>query len=513
MKTDNDLAVPIRLTRTLSLALAITIGAAALVRADAYDAPANYYAAATGTGATLKSQLMTITTNGFVSRTYGDARNWMAIVDRDPNNSANILLDYNRASVSGVWDLGVTFNREHVWPKSLLNLTSAQVSNSYAGIASDEFELRPSNPNINSNRSNYGYGYYGASNPAYGTVSAPGGTYFYPGVADLGDSARTIFYMATRYATYGNGLTIVNGSPTTYQMGDLNSLLHWNYADPVDDFERKRNQTIYSSVLNPTYYQGNRNPFIDHPEYVWAIFGTGANTSTLSVGSQNSDGSSNTTANLGRVIAGSSFGTQTLQLNKSGITPTTFDATVSGSASSTLGTPRNTFDYNAGSKTFTVGLTGSTATVGARTGTVTFDNTDLTSAAAGQGVADGNDVVNVTGLVVSHAHPSFSTADVVTTATLDFGIIALGSAQLQGSVDVANQGTAGDFVAGVDVDGSTLSGADAAAFVSANQTASKCRRWLDDIALRCRGHLGHRPAHGDAHHRDERRKHSRRDGS
>jgi hypothetical protein len=55
------------------------------------------------------------------------------MLDADPNNSNNILLVYNRASISGQWDGGssISFNREHVWPKHWLNLTSAQVDNGY----------------------------------------------------------------------------------------------------------------------------------------------------------------------------------------------------------------------------------------------------------------------------------------------------------------------------------------------------------------------------------------------
>src|SRR5207245_1967786 len=80
--------------------------------------------------------------------------------DIDPNNSSNVLLVYNRASVNGQWDAGVTWNREHVWPKFWLNLTSSQVTNTYVGVGSDAFELRPANPTVNSNRSDYGYGFY-----------------------------------------------------------------------------------------------------------------------------------------------------------------------------------------------------------------------------------------------------------------------------------------------------------------------------------------------------------------
>ena len=155
-------------------------------------------------------------------------------------NSNNILLVYNRASVNGTWDAGVTFNREHVWPKSLLNLTSSQVSNTYSGVASDLFELRPTNPNINSSRGNTGYGTTDVSVPhSYGIVAKDGVNYWYPGDPDRGDSARTIFYMATRYGQgQTNNLSIVNGAPSTYQFGDLASLIKWHYEDAPDDFER-----------------------------------------------------------------------------------------------------------------------------------------------------------------------------------------------------------------------------------------------------------------------------------
>src|SRR4051812_25563630 len=143
-------------------AAAMLIGAEA-ARADQYDPPANYYSAATGTGATLKSQLVTITSTGFVSRTYGDARYEYGtgslangspggLIEMDPLNSGSMLLVYNRGTNNGQWDSGLTWNREHVWPKHWLNLTSSQVDNSYSGVASDLFELRPADMKVNSTR-------------------------------------------------------------------------------------------------------------------------------------------------------------------------------------------------------------------------------------------------------------------------------------------------------------------------------------------------------------------------
>src|SRR5439155_21776257 len=112
----------------------------------------------------------------------------------------------------------------------------------------------------------------------------------------------------------------------------------------VDNFERRRNQYIYgangnnvptpTSNINP-YYQGNRNPFIDHPEYVWTVFGSFANDSQLSVGSSpNPNGSSATTVTL-RVMKNAAWTATSTNLNRSGAAPTTYNLTASGSARTT----------------------------------------------------------------------------------------------------------------------------------------------------------------------------------
>jgi hypothetical protein len=48
-------------------------------------------------------------------------------------------------------------------------------------------------------------------------------------------------------------------------MGLRSTLIQWHKDDPVDDFERRHNDVVYAN-------QGNRNPFIDHPEYVACVF-------------------------------------------------------------------------------------------------------------------------------------------------------------------------------------------------------------------------------------------------
>ena len=75
--------------------------------------------------------------------------------------------------------------------------------------------------------------------------------------------------MAVRYEG-GDGfnnleLSTVSGSSVP-RIGDLDVLLAWNAADPVDAFEMRRNDRIHSQ------WQGNRNPFVDHPEWAAAIW-------------------------------------------------------------------------------------------------------------------------------------------------------------------------------------------------------------------------------------------------
>jgi endonuclease I len=438
-----------------------------------YSTALNNYSTATNPGFTLRSNLHTIISTNFTMRSYGDTRWAMGAggtessgshvggeLDQDPNNSSNIRLVYNGASIPGTWDDGTTWNREHVWPKKWLNVTSSQVSNSYKGPASDLFELWPSNPGVNSSRSDNGYGYYPnvtGSGGSYGNNSGSGGTFWFPGVYDAGELSRSIFYMATRYFTPSNtsrgtdiqNLEIVNGTPTIYNFGDLTSLLHWNYEYGVDNFERRRNQLIYGSsgdstdhALNPLYYQGNRNPYIDHPEYVWAVYGTDkdgsgniVNNSQISVGNSGpaSDGTSTATLNLGPVIVNSTLGTSSVAFNKTGADPTTFNISATGSAiitASSVGSFSKPvvgvgqgIDFGSQSGTVTVGLNASTSTAGLKSGTLTVHNSDLTTSGTGHGSADGDDTINVSASVLDHSNASFCGGSDSNSLTINFGRI------------------------------------------------------------------------------------------
>lgn len=184
-------------------------------------------------------------------RQYVFGNTALQVTDRDPNNSSRLIEFYTGNSYNAAWDGGTTWNKEHVWPQSLLG---AAASNTVVNIASDLHNLKPSNPTINSDR----------SNKWYGTVT--NAESYFPARAEIrGDIARMLFYMDIRW----DQLSLVNltglQKPSIYQMGDLQTLLLWHIQDPVDDFERNRNEVIFG-------YQGNRNPFIDHPELVSKVY-------------------------------------------------------------------------------------------------------------------------------------------------------------------------------------------------------------------------------------------------
>jgi endonuclease I len=206
-----------------------------------------YYDSAEGLyGEALLLALRTIINNGFNGVTYGDSRYMLDDTDQDPNNPSNLILVYYLTSIDGTWDSGATWNREHVWPQSLLGVDA---SNGTVNIASDLHNLKPADPGENSSR----------SNKYFDTVETSSS--YAPPTESQGDIARILFYMIVMY----DHLSLVNTEPSVYEMGKLDTLIEWYYSDPVDTFESNRNDVIYS-------YQDNRNPFIDYEHFLELIY-------------------------------------------------------------------------------------------------------------------------------------------------------------------------------------------------------------------------------------------------
>lgn len=430
----------------------------------AYDPPATYYNSATGTGATLKSQLNNII-DGHSTFSYNDLRSILQITDADPQNPGHMILVYNGESLNVAainpggpipgWDNADTWNREHTWPQSRgLNGTGAP-------DGSDLHHVRPSRTSINSDRGETNFG--GAFGQAFGEVTDGGVTYWYPGDADAGAIARAQFYMAVRYdgvdsgtedleLGVGNVPNVSGSADPPPQLGNLTRLLEWHYQAVPEDFELRRHQIIFDD------YQHNRNPFIDHPEYVWSVFVDQQNDSQLYVGAApNANGSSSLNVDLGSVLVGAAVpGAQNVTLHKNGLDGTYYEVTSSGSATSSVSGRFNAFEIltsGTGSRNLSVGLNTTTTSAGLRSGAININNLDITTAGgSGRGANDANDTINVSLSVLDHANPSFSLGSDLNTLALDFGTVTLGSTVPTLNFDLANLVSTAGFTAGLDLD-------------------------------------------------------------
>ena len=224
-----------------------------------------YRTAAEKTGNSLKTELHNIIDH-HTELSYSAVWEALKKTDEDPANANNVILLYTgRSQAKSTNGGGVDdWNREHVWAKSHGDFGTAM------GPGTDLHHLRPTDVSVNSTRGNLDFDNGGTEH------SEALGNYFdsdswEPRDEVKGDVARMLFYMAVRYEGDVSdepdlelNNTVNNGTAPYH--GKLSVLLQWNAQDPVDDRERRRNDIIYSD------YQHNRNPFIDHPEWVNEIW-------------------------------------------------------------------------------------------------------------------------------------------------------------------------------------------------------------------------------------------------
>ena len=250
--------------------------------------PANYYSTASGlTGYALKTKLGEIISSGYVTKSYDNLYNGYPSTDTDSfYEKDGSVLDIYSENPSGAdpynYQHGVKkcgnyavegdcYNREHSIPQSLFDEASPMVS--------DIQHILPTDGKVNGMRSNYPYGkvnsptWTSKNGSKVGSNSSPGyaGTVFEPIDEFKGDVARVLLYFVTRYQTrlssFSSG-NILNTSNVNKGLTDweLNLMLLWHQQDPVSQREITRNNAAYT-------YQNNRNPFIDHPEWVTQIWG------------------------------------------------------------------------------------------------------------------------------------------------------------------------------------------------------------------------------------------------
>jgi len=217
-----------------------------------------------------------------------DTWNMLEAADQDPVASGSVLDVYKNETYAKAGGGNSSYNREHSWPNSY-GFNDATETSEYT----DGHHLFISNITYNGNRGNLPFGTCNAGcteNATEANHGFGGGSGTYPGNSNWlsgtlyqvwshmkGNFARAQLYMDVRYegGTHPyTGATEVNLQLTdtlsqiqTNQpyMGLRSVLLQWHQEDPVDDAERRRNDVIES-------FQGNRNPFVDHPEWVACVF-------------------------------------------------------------------------------------------------------------------------------------------------------------------------------------------------------------------------------------------------
>ncbi len=276
--------------------------------------PSGYYNLAIGTGYTLKTQLHNIIKNSHTQQNYFSI--WTlytntAFRDNYYENNGTLLdmysenpigldaYEYNSISqqcgAGEQQNEGECYNREHLVPQSLFN--------SALPMMSDVHHIFPSDGKVNAWRGDLPFGIVWANNnlnpcnsagsnlPCHSSNFSKKGwlnhiyhidtsgnfNVFEPIDEFKGDIARALLYFATRYedqiisfydsSTSGFKICMNGTSNQVFKNTFLNILIKWHLEDPVSPKEIAINNAIYN-------HQGNRNPYVDNPNYVCLIWPT-----------------------------------------------------------------------------------------------------------------------------------------------------------------------------------------------------------------------------------------------
>ncbi|MEL0656257.1 endonuclease [Pseudoalteromonas issachenkonii] len=271
---------------------AFTLGSGSGDGGGSNPTPTGYYVTAQGlSGYALKTELYNIIKD-HNAQGYSAIWNFYDSSARDKYfENDNSILDmysekpngsdsYNYAAVSdqcgNYSGEGGCYNREHSFPKSWFGGTIEPMN-------SDVHHIYATDGYVNSKRSNFPFGevasasFTSTNGSKLGSAASSlnySGTVFEPIDEFKGDFARAYFYMATRYenviGTWQTKTTssnaVLNGSSNqVFESWVVAMLLNWHNSDPVSQMELDRNQAAFE-------FQGNRNPYIDHPEFVEMIW-------------------------------------------------------------------------------------------------------------------------------------------------------------------------------------------------------------------------------------------------
>ncbi|MFP5503467.1 MAG: endonuclease I family protein, partial [Candidatus Sericytochromatia bacterium] len=216
----------------------------------------NYYAQAAGKQG---SELL-YTLNRIVAAHkdlgYDRARDVMFGEADDVDGDNVVECDYTDRVLENVTNRGTAyrggsgFNAEHTWPQSKGAVGAAKA---------DLHHLFPTDCKANSVRGSFPFGEVKSADwtqdGSQRGTNGRGDIVFEPKDEQKGNTARAILYF---YTVYGQSADLQN-----FRIEE-EVLKRWHQQDPVDAIEKARNEVVFKA-------QGNRNPFVDHPEFVQKI--------------------------------------------------------------------------------------------------------------------------------------------------------------------------------------------------------------------------------------------------
>ncbi|HKX46520.1 MAG TPA: endonuclease, partial [Planctomycetota bacterium] len=251
--------------------------------------------------------------------TAGGTDTWdiLELAQQDPLAPGAIRDVYRNASYAKQGGGNAFYNREHAWPKSYgypndvvanypyTDCHALFLADSLYNVLRDTLVYRDCNaacaeePTLAIGGQGGGSGAYPGNSNWHSGSGATGAWETW--IGRRGDVARALLYLDVRYEGGVHGVTGANepelvltddegqiaGSATGQNealayMGILSEVLAWHAQDPVDDFERDRNDVVFG-------FQGNRNPFVDHPEWVAVLHQGGAQGPVLSADTESID--------------------------------------------------------------------------------------------------------------------------------------------------------------------------------------------------------------------------------
>jgi len=288
----------------------------------------------------------------------------------ETNTELSYLWDYTDASAGSneylyfytdipADDYGTSeLQREHIWPRS-------RASFDYLNGGADLHHLRPSIGTVNSAKSDHRFANVRNNYSTYSTTTIDGKDVIWvnanSGVLEVrdnvkGDIARILLYVYCRWAQPNLYSDVSNSYLPPFDEDDtsnngkrmienFDTLLEWMEMDPVDNWEMTRNDQTEN-------YQGNRNVFIDYPEFAWLMFNETPPTTMKTPSGKAASGSSAPAYAITAISSNTNYGTVTLNGNVITATPKS-GYEVSGytlmSGTATVAQNGNVFTVNASS--------------------------------------------------------------------------------------------------------------------------------------------------------------------